>query len=106
MLFQYLLVFYKSSIYNVCTKSSNFSVFSKFYQYLFSEFSINTGKSVYLAAMHLDLAASQLAILVSFLCGHANNYTIEVHAQVTYYWNVGTWIGRWVKSISGHANLE
>ena len=35
----------------MCTKSSNFSVFSIFYQYLCSEFSKNTGKSVYLEAM-------------------------------------------------------
>ena len=37
--------------YYVCTKPSNFSVLSKFYQYLSSELSINTGTSVYLEAM-------------------------------------------------------
>ena len=43
-LFQY---FTKSSIYDICTKFSQFSVFLKFYQYLWSEFSKNTDKSVH-----------------------------------------------------------
>ena len=47
-IFQY---FIKGSIYNVCTKFSQFSVFLKFYQYLWSEFSKNTDKSVYLEAL-------------------------------------------------------
>ena len=55
-IFQY---FTKSSIHvhDVCTKFSQFSVFVKFYQYLRSEFSKNTDKSVYLEA--LDLAYLQ-----------------------------------------------
>ena len=47
-IFQY---FTKSSIYYVCTKFPRFSVFLKFYQYLWSEFSKNTDKSVYLEAL-------------------------------------------------------
>ena len=39
--------FTMSSIYSVCIKPSNFSVFSKIYAY----FRINTDKSVYLEAM-------------------------------------------------------
>ena len=50
MLFQYFSVFYKK-LRILCTWSSNFSVFSRFHQYLCSEFSKNTGKSVYLEAM-------------------------------------------------------
>ena len=46
--FSILHAFHKSSI---CTKPSNFSVFSKFYQHLTSGFSINTGKSAYFEAM-------------------------------------------------------
>ena len=44
-IFQY---FTKSSIYDVCTEFPQFSVF---YQYLWSEFSKNTDKSVYLEAL-------------------------------------------------------
>ena len=35
----------------ICTKFPQFSVFLKFYQYLWSEFSKNTDKSVYLEAL-------------------------------------------------------
>ena len=50
--FQYNNIFItKDSIYDVCTKFSQFSVFLKFYQYLRSEFSKNTDKSVYLEAL-------------------------------------------------------
>ena len=50
MHFQY---FTKSSIYyDVCTEFPQFSVFLKFYQYLWSEFSKNTDKSVYLEALY------------------------------------------------------
>ena len=46
-------VFYKELhyYYDVCTKFPHFSVFLKFYQYLWSEFSKNTDKSVYLEAL-------------------------------------------------------
>ena len=47
--------FTKSSIYDVCNKSSQFSVFFKFYQYLWSEFSKNADKSVCLEALVLIL---------------------------------------------------
>ena len=47
-IFQY---FTKASIYDVCAWFSQFPVFLKFYQYLWSEFSKNTDKSVYLEAL-------------------------------------------------------
>ena len=39
----------------------NSSVFSKFYQYLCSEFSKNTGKSVYLEAMLMTLSICNIS---------------------------------------------
>ena len=51
-IFSIFRYFIKGSIYNVCTKFSQFSVlFLKFDQYLWSEFSKNSDKSVYLEAL-------------------------------------------------------
>ena len=60
--------FTKSSIYNVCTKFPQFSVFFKFYQYLGSEFSKNTEKSVYLEALpKVQLHATVHIIIINAL---------------------------------------
>ena len=50
----------------------NFSIFSKFYQYLCSEFSKNTGKSVYLEAMLMTLSICNISHI------HVNENTAYV----------------------------
>ena len=63
--FQY---FTKSSIYDVCTAFPQFSVFLKFYQYLWSEFSKNTDESVYLEALVATHAVCQGSIPKFYVC--------------------------------------
>ena len=90
MHFQY---FIKGSIYDVWTRFSQFSVFLKFYQYLWSEFSKNTNKFVYLEALcfvgqlsrnvrvwHLSLSQYKLTAFVTCSITELN---IESHYLFT-----------------------
>ena len=58
----------------------HFSVFSKFYQYLCSEFSKNTGKSVYLEAMLMTLSIcniSHIHVNENIAYGEVSHHTIN-----------------------------